>query len=247
MNLIVEMLTNNRCYKTETNIVPKGIMLHSVGCAQPNPDVFKKKWNSNSCPIGVHGIIGADKCYQFMPWNKRGWHAGVAYKNGPSANDTHIGVEMTEPSTIKYIGGASFIDLNPDSSAAHVRKCYENAVAYFTYLCLKFNFNPMTDIISHAEGHAKKIASNHGDPTHLWKKYPNLGYTMDGFRKDVLEAMTGTGDNPSTFAKEATRWAIKEGIFNGDGDGNYDWQLPLTREQAAVILYRLYNNKGVSG
>ena len=51
-----------------------------------------------------------------------------------------------------------------------------------------------------------------------------------------LTDITGTGDNPSAWAEEATRWAIEQGIFAGDGEGNYGWQQPVTREQLAVIL-----------
>ena len=45
-------------------------------------------------------------------------------------------------------------------------------------------------ILSHREGHARGIASNHGDPTHLWTQL-NMGYTMDGFRRAVKAAMDG--------------------------------------------------------
>ena len=45
-------------------------------------------------------------------------------------------------------------------------------------------------IISHKEGCARGIASNHGDPEHLWNQL-GTGYTMDGFRKAVKAAMSG--------------------------------------------------------
>ena len=51
-----------------------------------------------------------------------------------------------------------------------------------------------------------------------------------------LTDITGTGDKPSPWDEEATRWAIEQGIFAGDGKGNYGWQQPVTREQLAVIL-----------
>lgn len=50
----------------------------------------------------------------------------------------------------------------------------------------------------------------------------------------------GTGDNPSSWAKEATTWAKEQGLFNGDGKGNYDWQGNMTREQVAQVLYNQY-------
>lgn len=55
--------------------------------------------------------------------------------------------------------------------------------------------------------------------------------------KDELLSTAGTGDKPSTWAKEATDWAKKEKIFNGDATGGYGWQQPITREACAQILY----------
>ena len=46
-------------------------------------------------------------------------------------------------------------------------------------------------ICSHKEGHAKGIASNHGDPEHLWKGL-GMSYTMDTFRQAVNAKMSGT-------------------------------------------------------
>ena len=55
--------------------------------------------------------------------------------------------------------------------------------------------------------------------------------------KEELLRVAETGDSPSEWAKEATQWAKEKGIFNGDGQGNYGWQVPITREAVAVILY----------
>ena len=54
------------------------------------------------------------------------------------------------------------------------------------------------------------------------------------------EKMSGTGNNPSAWAADATRWAIERNIFVGDGDGNYDWQGNITREQVAQVLYNMF-------
>ena len=50
----------------------------------------------------------------------------------------------------------------------------------FAMLCKKFGLDPLADgvVISHREGHARGIATNHGDPEHLWKGL-GLPYTMD--------------------------------------------------------------------
>jgi len=48
-----------------------------------------------------------------------------------------------------------------------------------------------------------------------------------------------TGQSPSLWAEEATSWAVEQGIFQGDGQGNFRWKDPVTREELAVILHRL--------
>lgn len=62
--------------------------------------------------------------------------------------------------------------------------------------------------------------------------------------KEELLSVQGTGDKPSEWAAEATEWAKRVGIFNGDGAGNYGWQQPITREAVAVILYQFAKNVG---
>ena len=62
-------------------------------------------------------------------------------------------------------------------------------------LCKKYGLDPLKDgvVISHREGHSRGIASNHGDPEHLWSQL-GMGYTMDGFRANVKKAMSGAVD-----------------------------------------------------
>lgn len=185
MTLVQSYLTKNDCYKIGKKIKVKGLMLHSVGVPQPSAKVFVNNWNKSGIEKCVHAFIDANdgKVYQTLPWDHRGWHGGSG-KNG-SVNDTHIGVEMCEPSQIKYTGGANFnVVGNKDNAIAMVNRTYKSAVELFAQLCVKYNLDPMTQIISHSEGAAKGIASNHGDPVHLWKQL-GLSYTMDGFRKDV--------------------------------------------------------------
>lgn len=43
----------------------------------------------------------------------------------------------------------------------------------------------------------------------------------------------------SPWAAEAAYWAVHNGIFLGDENGDMMWQQPMTREQATVLLMRL--------
>ena len=200
MKLVQSILTKNPCYTAGRKITVSGLMLHSVGCNQPNASVFINNWNKASYNIAcVHAFIDANTgiIYQTLPWNHRGWHCGKGTKG--SGNNTHIGVEMCEPASIRYTSGANFTCSDLPGARAAATRTYNAAVELYAYLCKLYNLNPLTQIWSHKEGHAKGIATNHGDPEHLWRGL-GLSYTMDTFRADVKKAMNGvtTPTTPTT-------------------------------------------------
>ena len=196
MKLVQSILTKNPCYTAGRKITVKGLMLHSVGCPQPKASVFINSWNSpsynNAC---AHGFIDGNDgtVYQALPWNHRGWHCGA------SGNNTHIGVEMCEPACIRYTLGSNFTCSDTAAARAVAKRTYEAAVELFAMLCKQYGLNPTADgvIVSHREGHSRGIASNHGDPEHLWTQL-GMGYTMDGFRRAVKEKMDSGSSGSST-------------------------------------------------
>lgn len=209
MKIIQSILTKNPCYTAGKKITVKGLMLHSIGCPQPSASVFVKGWNTPSHNWScVHAFIDGNTgdVYQTLPWNHRGWHGGG------SSNDTHIGVEMCEPGCIKYTGGSTFTCSDLATARAVTQRTYDSAVQLFAHLCKQYNLNPLGAgvIVSHAEGYKRGIASNHGDPEHLWKQL-GMGYTMDTFRKAVKSAMNGeTITTPTTENKgDFTPYKVK--------------------------------------
>ena len=53
------------------------------------------------------------------------------------------------------------------------------------------------------------------------------------------------------WSREAREWAIRVGLFAGngttaDGQPNYMWASPLTREQAAQLFYRFAQDHGLA-
>ena len=187
MKITKSILTKNPCYKAGKTIKVKGLMLHSVGCPQPSAMAFVKSWNTTDSKVCVHGFIDGNtgEIHQTLPWNHRGWHCGG------TANGTHIGIEMCEPNCIKYTSDANFTCSDKIKAQNSLKTTYKSAVELFAYLCEKYGLDPLKEgvIISHADGYKMGVASNHADPTHLWSKL-GLGYTMDGFRKDVKATMT---------------------------------------------------------
>lgn len=209
MQIKETILTKNPCYTAGRKITVKGLMLHSVGCPQPSALVFVNNWNKSTYDRAcVHAFIDGNTgvIYQCLPWSNRGWHGGGA------SNNTHIGVEMCEPACIKYTSGSNFTCSDTATAKAVVKRTYEAAVELFAFLCKQYNLDPLADgvIISHREGHARGIASNHGDPEHLWNGL-KIGYTMDGFRKAVASAMKPAEEKPAEPAK--TIYRVQTGAF----------------------------------
>ena len=202
MDVTKRILTKKPCYKAGKTIEIKGLMLHSVGCPQPNAVAFTESWNSPSSKVCVHGFIDGNtgKVYQTLPWKHRGWHCGGA------ANNTHIGIEMCEPDCITYTKGAKFTCSDKERARAIVERTYKSAVELFAYLCNAYKLDPLSDgvILAHSEGYARGLTSNHADPEHLWKGL-KLPYTMNGFRQDVKAAM-----NPTIYRVQVGAFSNKQ-------------------------------------
>ena len=230
MKLIESFLEKNPCYGANMSNAddryttfqqrgPLGLVLHSVGCAQQSAEVFVKKWNSTSYDRAcVHAFIDANTgtVYQCMPWNFRAWHVGG------SANNTHIGVEMCEPSAIKYTTGAKFTIKDKEKAFKQCETAYKSAVELFAMLCNKYKLDPLKDgvILSHNECGKRGIGSGHVDPEHLWSGL-GIGYTMDGFRNDVKKAMRGASVTPTTSQPVAEKTvSVKVRQLSKGMDGN---------------------------
>lgn len=254
MELIQKFLTRNPCYQKNMNPPagdnrwevfqkrgPLGLMLHSIGCPQPSAMVLINNWNREDYNVAaVHAFIDGRSgiVYQTLPWNFRGWHGGG------SSNNTHIGVEMCEPDCIRYTSGSNFTCSNLDVARSVATRTYNSAVELFARLCIQFGLDPLGDgvIVSHAEGYRRGIATNHGDPEHLWRGL-GLPYTMDGFRKDVynkIHEKEGDEDMPRydtveqlpSWAREDIHKLIDLGYLKGRDGGKLD----LTEDMIRTLI-----------
>ena len=229
LKLSQEFLTENDCYQAGRKIVPKGIMVHSTGVAQPDPQVFIRRWNKPGVEVCVHAFVARDEVIQTLPWNWRGWHAGSG-KNG-SANNTHISFEICEDG----LKDRNYFDL-----------VYREAVELTAYLCREYGLDPLEDgvVICHQEGARRGIASNHADVLH-W--FPMHGMTMDDFRADVaqeMEAETVTYEQWLEYMeryrremaaeKPAMPELLEEAVELGLTDGSRPRDL-MTREEGAIM------------
>lgn len=233
MEIIRRFVTQNSMYKSYTKIPVRKLVLHSVGCAQPNAEVFARSWQT--ARYFAHAVLQADgTVYQVMPWDYLCYHVGAA-------NAYSIGVEMTEPDCIRYTGGATFVCSDWNRAAAQVEGTYRTAVELFAKLCEEFGLDPYKDIMSHNEAGKMGIGTDHVDPEHLWKQL-GMGYTMDGFRQDVYNALNNndeegeenmmkynTIDEIPDWARGAVRKLIDAGALAGEGDGKLNLSYEMLR------------------
>ena len=230
MEIIEAFAAKNKCYQVGAPLRPRGLMLHSIGTPQSSAAALVRyfdQYQPGGQSVCVHAFVQADgTVYQTLPWEMRGWHCGGA------ANGTHIGVEMTEPD----------VSMPYAAAAEQITGTYRTAVVLFARLCGVYGLDPLADgvIIGHAEGHRRGVASNHADPEYLWRQY-GMGFTMDGFRADVAEAMAGTQKEETDMTRyntvaEMPAWAQEEaqrlvdrGALKGDTDGRLDLSLDMLR------------------
>lgn len=247
VNVIEAFVTQNPLYQQYTRIQVRKLVLHSVGCPQPSAAVFARQWQT--ARYFAHAVLQADgTVYQTMPWDYLCHHVGAA-------NAYSIGVEMTEPDCIRYIGGATFVCSDWARAIAQVTGTYNTAVALFAWLCQQFGLDPAGDIISHAEASAMGIGTDHADPEHLWRQL-GRGYTMDGFRRDVYEEMHKNTDEEDeenmvrynkieeipSWAQDTVRALVDAGALGGLGGGNLDLSMDMIRGLVVGAKYAAARN-----
>lgn len=240
----VQMASLNPCYAIGKKIKPTHLILHSTGADNPNlkryvmPDdgflgenKYGNGWNRLDATTLVHGVIGKNavgdiECYQIAPWDLRVWGCGAG-ANG-SGNDFCIQIEMCEDRTL---------------GAEYAHDVFNVAVRLYASLCKCFDIS-QTNIWSHKEAHSHGYASNHGDPESWWKAVaPEL--TMNRFREAVAVLLS----TPSVSFDDVPddRWShdsimkvAEKGWMIGVGGGKFAPSEPVTREQLAVVLDRIY-------
>ena len=190
LNIIKRMAAKFKYYGVPRSARLDSIEIHSIGTAQDEAEVIASYMNQTSPGGIVHAIVDAKeagKVVEILPEENLAW-ADAGYGNQHSYT-----VEIAESDQIRYTGGAAFTVKNETILKADVYRGYNTAVAYVAQKCLEYGLTP-TDklknglhvVYTHKEAHARGLASNHGDPDHIWSRY---GLTMDEFRKDVLNTM----------------------------------------------------------
>ena len=215
MDIVEAFATKNRCYQVGALLRPQGLMLHSIGTPQPSAAVLARyfdQYQPGGQSVCVHAFVQADGTV----CQTLPWEMR-GWHCGGAANGTHIGIEMTEPGA-----GMTYAE-----AAEQITGTYRTAVALFAQLCGVYGLDPLADgvIIGHAEGHRRGV-----------------GYTMDGFRRDVYAEMHkndeeddedmiryNTIEEVPSWAREEAQRLIDRGALQGGTDGRLDLSEDMLR------------------
>ena len=196
-HLEVRYATENGAFTAGRKIKPSGLLNHSVGCAQPNPEVFFNLMNKSSCGWGVTALIGGfnkgeGKIILALPMNQRNWGCGTGKKG--SWNNSHIQWEICEPAGHTYAGG-TMIGYDVQKNQEYFDRMWKLVVAWNVYMCDYFGLDPNT-ITDHAGAYKAGYGSNHCDVGQWWPKH---GKSVAKLQEEVKAILNGL--NPSSRSK----------------------------------------------
>ena len=201
MQIIEALCTGNSRYKAGERLTPKGVVLHSIGTPQPSAQVLRDYWQRGGSAYVVHYMVDNTRILRCMPENFKCWHVGSP------GNAQYLGIEMGEPSQIRYTSGARFTVSDLAAAQQYATAAYKNAVQLIAHLCRKYGWEPENAVWTHAELTRRKLSNtDHVDPQHLWDGL-GLGYDLARLRKDVRTAMGGTAapSAPATAERPTLR------------------------------------------
>lgn len=236
MEIIKHYFVENECYKVGKKHTIKGFMIHSTGANNPNlkryiddadrlgKNQYGNHWNQyrpDGRQVCVHGFIGKDKngnilAYNTLPDNIQAWHCGG------SANNGYISYEICEDGL---------------TDATYFNKAMDAAMSVAAYYVKKYGI-AISNVISHAEGHKKGIASNHGDIDYWLKKH---GKTMAWFRQGVQAKISGGNVSGSTGTVKPSKPTVSSAPdvkYQGFAKGKW-WE--------NIINYNTKNTDGYVG
>jgi hypothetical protein len=175
------------------------------------------------CPVLVTGTVRDDE-YQMYCYNN-----GYSKAKTPSFHAQHAGLAFD---ICKNVKGQEYSDNNFWKIVGAIGKQIG-----FTWGgdWTSFVDKPHFQWDAHGKYTGNMIRARNYPP--LMPEGDDMTYDKFCEYMDKYLSVAGTGDHPSEWAQKATESAKQNGIFNGDGQGNYGWQKPITREAVAQILH----------
>lgn len=252
MQIVKHYFTKNECYKVGQKLKPVGFMIHSTGANNPylwryiddpvnlGKNKYNNHWNQfrpDGRQVCVHGFIGKDKkgnikVYNTLPTNMVAWNCGYP------GNNMFIAYEICEDNL---------------KSKTYFNKVMDVAMELAAHYCKQYGWDvsqivsSKNRVLSHAEGHKKGLATNHGDIDYWLKKF---GKDMTWFRNGVKQKMIGKPASKPTVHYQVYRngaWGknITGGYAGADGYAMKAFRINATNKDGTpFVAYRLRKLNG---
>lgn len=176
----------------------------------------------------AHFIVDeGDTVYQCVPLENSAWSVGDGNRGrmGDRINNWNsVNIEMVSHTDCL---GTAYLPMQTQKNAAKL------------YRMLRKRFPQLRYTARHYDVSGKQCPLPLVDDRR-WLEFLQLLQEDINVTKQEFLSLDATGDFPSEWAEEATSWAKKQGLFAGDGAGNYGWQQPITREALAQVLYNWF-------
>lgn len=137
--------------------------------------------------------------------------------------------ELVGTSMAAVLIECGFMD-SPTDVPIILSEAYAKAIGYAIAEC-----------IATRAGLAQKVQADHPQaPAVTAEQVQQIAKGEAGAAVSGLMSSAGTGDKHNAYAEAATNWAKNNGLIQGDGNGNYAWTKPMTRQEMVTLLYRYH-------
>lgn len=238
--IIERYLTPNKYSRPKLKINKiKAIAIHWVSnpmsSAMANRNFFESLKNQTSKYCSAHEIIDLNGSVVIcVPKDEVAYHAGSKTYTTKAWN---IFENLNEYTPNYYSYGIECTHLDWDGN--FTKETYNTLVERCVDLCIEFNLNPLTNILTHHEIVGWK------DCPRYFTNNPNAWDEFKQLVKSKLEQrvneMYNDEDKIAKWAFENVKKAKELGLMIGDNDGNFNPKDVVTREQLATVIINLYN------
>lgn len=237
--VINDLLIPNRMSRPQSKMLGiRGICYHWVAnprsTAKNNRDYFNNLRNQTSRYASSHEIIGLDgEVIICIPPNEVAYHTGAKWY---TARARHL----LAGSPNRYLYGIEVC--HPDWDGKYNPTTYKTAVERGADLLIQFGLKPSRDTIwRHHDVTGKDCPRYYVKHPREWDKL------IQDITKEYNKKIKGDDDmakldpNPSKWAEDEWRWSKDAGLMDGSRPRE-----PITRQEMAMILYRLLANDDIA-
>ena len=179
-------------------------------------------YQNNVVEASAHYFVDDTTVWRSVPDLLTAWAVGgKKYASCASTGGGTLNGVVTNANSISI----ELCDTVKDGTYRASEATLKNAVALVVELMKQYNI-PLEHVCRHFDVTGKLCPSYMVD-AYKWAEF-----------KDMI-AQRAADNIPASYAKEAVEWVVKQGIMQGGADGDLMLTQPITRQQFAVMLYRM--------